>query len=326
MKIVRPGEIMFVLALANVALMVQAVPYTVSGGSSGGYMAQQMHIAYSASVAGAAIVAAGPYHCSMGSLSRVQTACTVNPWLINLPSSVTAATTYATDGAIDPISGLNNDKVFVFSGTSDQRVLQAVVQETISFYQELVPTINITTMLDIPANHGWVTKLEGNPCWYLGPPYVVACGVDLSGIIYSTLYGTPVAKGNFNSSHLFMFDQSDYGDVWQAGMSTRGFIYANDFCRSNPVKCTLHVNFHGCEQSYQTLGLVYIEEMGLGEWAETNQVIIMFPQAMETINNPEGCWDFWGYTGSNFEVKAGLQPTIIQKMAQDYLNIAQNLG
>jgi hypothetical protein len=34
--------------------------------------------------------------------------------------------------------------------------------------------------------------------------------------------------------------------------------------------------------------------------AETNNLIILYPQAIASIlqSNPNGCWDWWGYTGS----------------------------
>src|SRR5260370_40451679 len=41
---------------------------TVSGVSSGGYMAVQLHIAHSERVKGAGVIAGGPYYCAMGSV------------------------------------------------------------------------------------------------------------------------------------------------------------------------------------------------------------------------------------------------------------------
>ena len=41
---------------------------TVSGLSSGGYMAVQLHVAHSASVRGAGVLAGGPYYCAQGSV------------------------------------------------------------------------------------------------------------------------------------------------------------------------------------------------------------------------------------------------------------------
>ena len=39
---------------------------STSGISSGAFMATQMHVAYSASIKGAGVVAGGPYHCALG--------------------------------------------------------------------------------------------------------------------------------------------------------------------------------------------------------------------------------------------------------------------
>ena len=49
-------------------LGVDAGSTTVSGVSSGGYMAVQFHVAHSSVVAGVGALAAGPYYCARGSL------------------------------------------------------------------------------------------------------------------------------------------------------------------------------------------------------------------------------------------------------------------
>ena len=67
------------LLLLFVAVSIRAAPplpalqadvreLTVSGLSSGGDMAVQMHVAHSARVKGAAAIAAAPYYCAQGSL------------------------------------------------------------------------------------------------------------------------------------------------------------------------------------------------------------------------------------------------------------------
>ena len=44
--------------------------------------------------------------------------------------------------------------------------------------------------------------------------------------------------------------------------------------------------------------------------------MIVYPQAIATCLpcNPEGCWDWWGYTGSNFAVKSDPQMRAIVNM------------
>jgi predicted esterase len=50
------------------SLKLDSAKTTVSGLSSGAYMAHQLHLAYSDRIAGAALLAGGPYHCAEGKL------------------------------------------------------------------------------------------------------------------------------------------------------------------------------------------------------------------------------------------------------------------
>ena len=314
------------LVFLILAASATALTFTVSGLSSGGFAASQLHVAYSATVNGVAIVAGGPYYCSLGQLVRVQTACTENPWLINVAQSVAYANQQASDSLIDPTSYLANSKVVIFSGSLDVEVIPAVVNQTYAFYLNYVNPSQITTVYSVPANHGWVTLNEGNPCWYLGTPYVLNCGFDLAGAAVNTFYGPGLTRGVYNSSHLYSFDQAKYADVWQAGLSNRGWIYLNDACKANPSACPVHVNIHGCSQSYDQIGNTYITEIGLNDWAEPNNVILIYPQTVAGSENIYGCWDFWGYTDQNFAIKSGLQISAIWNMAQNYTKIVQGLS
>ena len=310
------------LVLLCIALTASAVvTYTVSGLSSGGFMAHQMHVAYSSTVTGAGIVAAGPYYCSLGSGVVIQTACTENPWMITISKSIAYATNMASAGLIDPLTNLNNDPVVIFSGSLDVRIVPGVVQQTQAFYENFINPSKIMTYYNTPANHAWVTLTEGNPCWYLGSPYVNGCGFDLSGAIFHQLYPTLIAKGTFLPSNLYSFEQADYANIFQAGMSNRGWIYIPTVCKTTPASCTVHVNFHGCDQYYDLIGNTYVTEIGMNEWAESNSVVVIYPQTTAITINPEGCWDFWGYTNSNFALKSGLQMAAVWNMAQNYTKI-----
>ena len=48
---------------------------SVSGLSSGGYMAVQFEVAFSSSVKGAGVIAGGPYFCAQGDVIRATTVC-----------------------------------------------------------------------------------------------------------------------------------------------------------------------------------------------------------------------------------------------------------
>ena len=300
------GKLLSLIVLYFV-LCNAAVTYTVSGMSSGGFMTVQMHVAYSSVISGAGVIAGGPYYCTLGSLSRLQTICTRNAYLIDLAPLISYANTQSTDQEIDPISNLQTSKVFIYSAKQDNIVFPAAVDMTLQFYQNFVNPNNILSVFTNDGGHTFPTISNGGPCWYAGSPYIGACNYDGAGAILAQLYGNLNSKGAFNNSNLFTFDQAAYADVWRAGMSSRGFVYAPYACRHNQNICRLHVAFHGCNQNFAFIGETYVRETGYGEWAESNNLVVIFPQTIIQTVNPSGCWDFGGVFSSNFALKSGPQ-------------------
>lgn len=297
-------------------VFAQARQYTISGFSSGGFFAHQMHVILSQNITGVGVVAGGPYYCTMGSYNRFQTSCKANSMLINLSISTQKATDLAGTSQIDPLENLNNSKVYIFSGKLDTVVYPAVVQETEFFYRYFVGnSSNVLTNYEVNSQHSWVTNDTGNPCWYLGPPGVNSCNFDLAGAILQHIIGPLSPPGIQNLSNIYGFSQSDYGNTWQAGMSNRGFAYIPENCLQST--CKVHLLFHGCEGSHEVNGMKFIEEIGVNQWAETNKIVVIYPQLTAHSNNPIGCWDFWGYTGNEFITKNSLQVSISNMMANN---------
>lgn len=59
-----PRQILLLIAFWQLILAVSCLPrLSVSGGSSGGFMAVQFHVAHSSVTDGAGIIAGGPYYC-----------------------------------------------------------------------------------------------------------------------------------------------------------------------------------------------------------------------------------------------------------------------
>ena len=77
---------------------------------------------------------------------------------------------------------------------------------------------------------------------------------------------------------------------------------------------------------YLTLFLLIL--CGLPPWADSNGVIVLYPQAVATQAgqllpfNPDGCWDGWGYSGFNFQVESGVQLAAVKAMV-DRLTLAR---
>ena len=117
-----------------------------------------------------------------------------------------------------------------------------------------------------------------------------------------------------NPNNLFRFDQTPFysGEV---SLDTSGFIYIPTACASG-IGCHLHVAIHGCNQNQQTIGSTFAEHAGYNEWAENNNVIVVYPQTIKDskLGNPEGCWDWWGYSGKDYALKSGRQMTFIKNI------------
>ena len=110
------------LVLAQPALAAEPLPAyhgdakesSVSGLSSGAFMAVQYQVAFSASVRGVGVVAGGPYYCSKGTLAGAVPCMSGPP-----PSAAGLALTtqqFALAGQIDPLSNLAKRRVYLFSG------------------------------------------------------------------------------------------------------------------------------------------------------------------------------------------------------------------
>ena len=118
---------------------------TVSGISSGGYMAVQLHIAFSSSFNGSGIFAAGPYYCAQGSLAIAEDACSFSFLNIDLNALVSYTKDQAFLGTIDSIENLSNDRTYLFSGSKDTVVDPKVVNALKDYYSSFLSSSNIVT-------------------------------------------------------------------------------------------------------------------------------------------------------------------------------------
>jgi len=284
-------------------------------------MAAQVHIAFSADVTGAGIVAGGPYYCALGSEVTATTACMSSPYLLKPSSYVQYANEQAQSGNIDPLTNLNTNTkgIWMFSGMSDTVVNQKVVKALQSFYQNWISPSKISTVYDVFAEHSWVTNSAGNPCFYLGSPYINNCKTDGAGLIFKAIYSGNVSPSvGAISQNLKSFDQSTFTNTVSSIMLTTGYVYVPTACQTDLSSCTVHLALHGCQQNYNTIGNKFLVESGLNGYAESNKVVVIYPQAaVDQLKNPEGCWDWWGYTGSNYAIKSGKQMAAVYSMTQN---------
>ena len=290
---------------------------TVSGVSSGAYMAVQLHIANSRSIIGAGVVAGGPYFCAEGQLLTALNRCMQT--LIGQPDADTLlsrARALADAGRIDPLVGLGDDRVYLFSGTQDRTVTRPVMDAARDFYRGAgIAEQSIKYVNDIPAGHAFIVEEAANACGVTGNPFINDCDYDQAGDILQQLYGALEPPAAMDESRLLSFDQSEFlADPETHGMASSGFVYIPDSCASGE-SCRLHIAFASCKQTPVDIGDLYARTTGYNRWAETNRLVILYPQSSVSNGNPNGCWDWWGYDDPTYHTKRGRQMAAIAKMA-----------
>jgi poly(3-hydroxybutyrate) depolymerase len=278
---------------------------TVSGISAGGYAAVQTHIALSDIVSGAAVIAAGPYHCAEGNLVHALGRC-INGASLDAAPLVEAAREAANAGEIDALEALADDRVWLFHGQSDPVVNARVTGALRDFYAAFVPEEAIVMVDDIPATHGWPTLESGIACAEMGGDFINDCDYDAAGTMLQHLYGPLQARTDAREDNLQVLDQAAMREDG-AGFAESGFAYVPGSCADEPGECLLHIAFHGCRQGKEFIEDRFARMSGLNEWAESNRIVVLYPQIEKSMMNPQGCWDWWGYTGPDYDRRQGLQ-------------------
>ncbi len=293
------------------ALTIATSEISVSGLSSGGFMAVQVHVAHSATFKrGAGIVAGGPYYCSEGSLADAVGRCMEHNREIPVQKLVQITNEWADGKLIDPVVNLKTSRCYLFSGTADKTVKPAVMNELKSYYQSFMPGESIFYKSDIPAGHAMITDDFGGPCSTTAAPFINDCDFDLAGAILAHLYGPLNPRNNGDLSGILTeFDQTAF--VSGHGMAQKGWVYIPRACAAGAV-CKLHVVFHGCRQNAATVAQRFVRHTGYNRWADTNDIVVLYPQTGDLA--PKGCWDWWGYDSENFANKSGPQIAAVKAM------------
>lgn len=317
------------------ALGVRINETSVSGISSGAYMAGQFQIAHSGIVMGAAIIAGGPYGCAESlfadlmpgpgtaflNLSKAMNGCMLDnlqPWGIPNPRKLAErAERLAADGRIDPIAGVRADRIYLFAGKSDRVVQPSIVAAAAELYRLLgVQDDQIKHVTAVDAGHAFVTEQKGEACGRSTPPFVVRCGYDQAGELLRHIYGPLKPRSDRPAGVLLGFDQREFTrELMEHGLSDRGVVYVPDDCRRSPG-CRVHVAFHGCGQNRGTVGDAFVSDTGFAPWADTNRIVVLFPDAASGPTNPQACWDWWGHTGREFLTRKSPQMTAIRRMLE----------
>ena len=313
-------------AVSLPALNIDTSNITVSGLSSGGFMANQLGYAYSSTFKGVGVFAAGPYNCAA---HNNYTACMYNATISasQLSTLQTDINNFSTSGAIDNKSNVAGQKIYMFVGNSDTTVGPNPMNAMQTQYTNNgVLAANLSYIKQAGTAHTFPTDFAGtgdNACGTAASPYVSNCSYDGAKAVLSMFYGTLNARNDAPAAANYIeFNQAAF--TTNAGVAPTGWIYVPANCAAG-TQCKLHVALHGCQQNYATISDKFIKNTGYTRWADTNNIVVLFPQTRVdstshttagsgSLANSNGCWDWIGWYGTNFAQKAGTQAAAIKAM------------
>jgi hypothetical protein len=146
-----------------------------------------------------------------------------------------------------------------------------------------------------------------NLCVMLLTPFINNCGIDPEETFLTMFYGTLNARrsgrlgGSFIQFNQNQFCPKDDSAAW---------VFVPQSC-AQQQPCRLVIALHGCLQNQQSIGATFIQRSGINEWADGNNIIVLYPQTSIVPANDGSCWDWRGYTGPNYALKSAPQMTTI---------------
>jgi hypothetical protein len=229
---------------------------------------------------------------------------------------------------IDDPSNLADSRVWLFHGKSDAIVPLQVMETLRQVYDTLGvrgPKLQFDrNQTGSAANHGMpVSRFTGESkfpireCNEHETPFVIQCDFEAAEMLMRHLYPDafkPASDDPHRDGTLVAFDQSEFFNAADASVSLHGvgYLYVPASCAAEP--CRVHIAFHGCKQNVDSVYDDFIRDAGYGRWAASNNIVILYPQATASAANPNRCWDFWGYSGSNYYDQNGPQMRAVKAM------------
>jgi poly(3-hydroxybutyrate) depolymerase len=146
---------------------------------------------------------------------------------------------------------------------------------------------------------------------------VSACSYDAAGKALAQIYGTLSAAATTLSGTFVSIPQGNFiANPSSHSLADTAYAYVPASCAAGE-QCRIHVSFHGCEQEESNVSDAYYKHAGFNEWADTNHIIVLYPQTIAsevTPSNPDACWDWWGYDDTNYANKTGAQMAMVRAM------------
>eukprot|EP00930_Biecheleria_cincta_P072465 TRINITY_DN59859_c0_g1_i1.p1 TRINITY_DN59859_c0_g1~~TRINITY_DN59859_c0_g1_i1.p1 ORF type:complete len:374 (+),score=36.96 TRINITY_DN59859_c0_g1_i1:117-1238(+) len=301
---------------------------SVSGQSAGGSMAVQHLFAYSSHVDGAAIAAGSPYGCGVQHLRGI--ACYYGEFF-DLEQAHSYIDSRFAQGLIDDPSNLNSTPVLLFNGQLDFVVRPLCMHNVEHQLQRYSKRDKLFSVFSTHAAHVWSVD-TGNcscgECALTGSSDLCCdvnnCAYDLSGDMLRHIYGHGLnprvrAKPYFHWVNQWRFLPVPNITAHKAQLLEWAMVYVPKGCESALDGCRVHLNYHGCTPKSWKQRRLWAQSIGLNEYAEANNIVVVYPQAGGNPDIGVGCWNWFAYSESgyhdpNFDTRHGAQLRTVVNM------------
>jgi poly(3-hydroxybutyrate) depolymerase len=296
-------------------LKIDPARTAVIGLSSGAYMATQVQMAYPELFPNAALVAGGPFGCAGGKLDVALGSCMKGVPAPDVAALVASAGKRSATGEIGALKDLAHAHVYLLHGSADALVAPAVAEAGAHFYEQLhdgTPGLKGMQVHDDGQRvfaHNLPVAARGDDCDKSVTPYLGHCGFDAAGEIFTQMFGKPAHAATAARGELRTFDQDALRpDGADAFMASNGYVYLPPACLAGK-SCGVVVAFHGCKQNADAVGESFVKDAGFNRWADVYNVVVLYPQTRASFAplNPQACWDWWGYSGADYDSRHGVQ-------------------
>jgi len=252
--------------------------------------------------------------------------CKINSKFISDSMLLTYVLQSASNHVIDDVSNLKRMKVYLYRGALDPIYEKATVVAVGKFFRNFIDPTQILEEYSIPSLHAWPTNNFGTPCGIAGPMLMENCNYDGSGIMISKISQSPLLPpAKIPMGTMYSFDQTLFFPTRFPGLAQTGYIYIPNSCLKPKVQCSLHVMFHGCTMYAENppMGLNFTQFNGINSWADSNNIIVLYPQSGGYVNQKElnptaqelmGCYDSFGQISEDFSFKTGPQLESVSRM------------
>jgi len=289
-------------------LATAADDVSVVGVSSGGYMATQLAVAWPERFSGLGVLGAGPWSCAQGTLRRALGQCmTTRLGPPDLDDLEVRRLGYLERDLVGKSEDLAELRVFVWHGEEDDTVAPALGRALAEQFRGWLanPDQQLRARESERVGHGWPIGHHVEPapanelagCRQGGGTHVLNCDLDIAGEALGWLHGE-LAPPAAPEGRLLAFDQASVRDA--KGLDDAGYLFVPAACEAGG--CDLTVALHGCGMGVEQIGETFVRHSGLNEWATRNRRVVLYPQAETSLANPQGCWDWWGFAESTWQL------------------------